>query len=204
MRILTAFAVSALYMSCLSSVAMAGLPNDEKHRFATDTEIQLVITQAQRAMQDYEHVVDIEEQQFAKTSTPADLSVDRKLIKNWKSIYEPLKSKPQLFNGPLGLDLVMMLDDVSRNAALAAHAAVLEALKQTVARNLQLADLLLTVSEQATSSSALTYSVCENAGALYELYVGAMEDLAVSVTDVASECSKLLKHGREANTAKKP
>ena len=94
--------------------------------FPTDDEINLLLTQTERAIQQYKPLIDQEETQMGKSYSEAVVK-DRQVISGLETAVKAFKSKPQAFNGPLGFVFFGWLDDADRNALLCASAASLQA-----------------------------------------------------------------------------
>jgi len=90
--------------------------------FPTDDEINLVLTQTDRAMQQYKPLIDQEEIQMGKSYTDAAAN-DRNVVNSLEMAVKAFRSKPQAFNGPLGFAFFEWLDDAGRNAVLCASGA---------------------------------------------------------------------------------
>lgn len=81
-------------------LALTGRAQDEKP-FPTDDEINLLLTQSDRAIQQYKKVRAEEERLMGKT--PADVAaVDQEVLNTWNMVYTALKPQPQKFNGGAG------------------------------------------------------------------------------------------------------
>jgi hypothetical protein len=158
----------------------------------TDTEINLVLTQTEPAMQQYKPLIDQEEVQTGKNG--ADTIVrDRQVVSGLEMAIKAFRVKPQGFNGPLGFAFFQWLDDASRNAALCAGGSSNQAMAQMLAGNADKADVLLHLGQGCADVSTLIYTVSENAGALYQRYVESEQELAEQAANVAQRCTDILK-----------
>jgi cell division protein FtsL len=89
-----------LYLGLLlTSVAVVNAQADKP--LPTNDEINLLLTQADRAIQQYEPLIDQEETQMGKTYVQA-VANDRHVVDALETAVKAFKSKPQAFNGPLG------------------------------------------------------------------------------------------------------
>jgi hypothetical protein len=161
--------------------------------FPTDTEINLVLTQADRAVQQYKPVIDQEEVQLGKSGADT-IARDRQVVSGLEMAVKTFTGKPQGFNGPLGFAFFEWLDDASRNAALCAAGSANQALGQLLAGNTDKADSLIHLAHSCADVSILIYTVSENAGSLYQRYVEAEQELAEQAVGVAEKCTDVLKH----------
>jgi hypothetical protein len=68
--------------------------------FPTDEEIRLVLTQTDRAIQQYKPLIDQQETQLTGVKEAA--ANDRKVVAALEIAVKAFREKPQAFNGPLG------------------------------------------------------------------------------------------------------
>jgi len=160
--------------------------------FPTDDEISLVLTQTERAIQQYKPLIDQEEAQMGKSATDA-VAHDREVVGGLEMAVKAFKGKPQGFNGPLGFAFFQWLDDADRNAVLCGSGASTQAALQMMAGNRDKAASLLHLAQSCTDVSTLIYTVSENAGSLYQRYVEAEQQLAVRGVEAAERCTDILK-----------
>ena len=139
--------------------------------FPTDTDINLVLTQTERAIQQYKPLIDQEEVQLGKNG--ADTTArDRQVVSGLEMAIKTFRGKPQGFNGPLGFAFFEWLDDASRNAALCAGDSSNQAMTQMLAGNADKATFLLHLGQSCADVSLLIYTVSENAGSVPEICRG--------------------------------
>jgi hypothetical protein len=160
--------------------------------FPTDDEIQLLLTQADRAMQQYKPLIDEEERQLGKNATDA-VAKDRQVVQAVELAVKAFKKHPQGFNGPLGFSFNEWLDDATRNALLCSQTAMSQSTTSMMAGKTADALEFVQLSKSCMDASNLIYTVSENVGALYERYVKAEEELANEGADVAQKCTDALK-----------
>jgi hypothetical protein len=183
---------STLVLLTITFAVVANAQNEKT--FPTDDEIKLVLTQTERAIQQYKPLIDQEEIQIGKSAADT-VATDRKVVNALETAVKAFKSKPQGFNGPLGFAFFEWLDDAERNAVLCGSGASTQAAQAMMAGNSSKASVLLDLSQSCTSVSTLIYTVSENAGALYQRYVEAEEQLAAQGSEVAQKCTDILKKG---------
>lgn len=175
----------------LVSAAVVGHGQDEKP-FPTDNEVNLLLTQADRAIQLYKPLIDQEEVQLGKAYAEA-VAKDRQVVRALEMALKALKAQPQGFNGPAGFAFFEWLDDADRNALLCASGASTQSTLDVIAGNTDRANSLIHLSQSCMDASALIYTVSENAGSLYQRYVEAEEQLARKGLEVAQKCAEALK-----------
>jgi hypothetical protein len=168
--------------------------------FPTNDEINLVLTQTERAMEQYKPLIDQQEIQMDKSYTDA-VGRDRQVVNALELAVKAFKEKPQGFNGPLGFAFFEWLDDATRNALLCGTAASTQGALQMMAGNRDKANSLLHLAQSCADVSTLIYTVSENAGALYQRYVSGEEQLAVQSVDMVEKCTDILK--KQGTPAKK-
>lgn len=157
--------------------------------FPTDDEINLVLNQTERAMQQYKPLIDQEEIQMG-TGYKEAAANDRRVVGALEMAVRAFKGKPQGFNGPLGFTFFEWLDDAGRNALLCSGGAMAQS---ALAKSADKADALVRLSQNCSDAATLIYTVSENAGSLYERYAQAEEQLAARAVEAAQKCTDILK-----------
>ena len=171
--------------------ATVGQAQDKDKPFPSHDEINLLLTQGDRAMEQYKAAVNLEEMELEKTPEEAGaVAKDRDVYAGWETMSKGMKGKPQLFNSQFGLEIVLLLDDASRNMLLCSNQASLQIPK---AGRVSDAQSLLHLAQSCSDTSTLIYTVSENAAALYRKYLAAEERLATESADVALKCTDILK-----------
>jgi hypothetical protein len=160
--------------------------------FPRDDEIRLVLTQADRAIDQYKPLLDQEQQVLGNEGAEA-VAKDREVVQGIELAIKGFGKNPQAFNGPLGFSFFEWLDDASRNAVLCATNAANKAFKSVLDGDKDNAISELHLSQNCTDASTLLYTVSENAGALYTRYVENEQKLAAEGARVAQKCAEILK-----------
>ncbi len=173
--------------------AVVGRTQDQK-TFAppTDDEINLVLTQADRAVQRYKVLVDQEEIQMGKDYAQA-VARDRQVVNAMEIALKALKAHPQGFNGLGGFAVILWLDDADRNALLCASGAFSQATINMMAGDKDKANNLIHLAQTCLDASSLLYTVSENVTSLYQRYVEAEQQLAEKGLETAQRCMDVLK-----------
>jgi hypothetical protein len=164
----------------------------DETQFPTNDEINLLLTQADRAMQQYKPLIDEEERQLGKTGAEA-VAKDRQVIQAVDIAVEVLKKQPQGFNSPAGFALFEWLDDAGRNALLCSSTVLMQSTMFMMAGKTDKANELIHLSQTCMDASTLIYTVSENAGALYERYLKAEQHLAEESFSTVQKCKDALK-----------
>ena len=174
--------------------AVVGRAQDQK-TFPTKDEINLLITQADRAVQLYKPLIDQEEIHLGKSAaTYAEaVSRDRQVVSALEMALKALKEKPEGFNGPAGFLLFMWLDDADRNALLCHSGALSQSTIYAMAGDMDKANDLIHFSRTCMDASVLLNTVSENAASLYQRYVEAEEKLAEKALEITQRCTEVLK-----------
>lgn len=181
-----------LFVLSAFSIPANSQDKDKDVNFATDDEIKLVLTQADRAIGQYKPLLDQEANMLGKEGAEA-VAKDREVIAGIEMAIKGFGKNPQAFNGPLGFSFFEWLDDASRNAALCSANAVGKAFESLLDGNKGQAESALNLSHNCTDASTLLYTVSENAGALYTRYVEGITKVAEGGADVAKKCTEALK-----------
>lgn len=182
------FALS-LCLGLLYPSLIAAKQDDNLSSFPSNTEINLLVTQASRAIDQYKVVVDQAEALLGKDA----FEQDRMLFAHWTQMRKVLKENPQAFNSSVGFEAVLDLDDASRNAALCAHGAATRALKDIANGTVQQTSLILNLSQSCTDASTLLYTVSENASSLYKKFLAWQRDATGKAMEVVQKCQDVLK-----------
>jgi len=163
-----------------------------KASFPNNDEINLMLTQADRAVQQYKPLIDVEERLLGKKEQEA-AAKDREVVQSLEMAIKAFRKNPQGFNGPLGFAFFEWIDDADRNALLCATGATNEATSYLIDSKVDQARELIQLAQSCSDAATLIYTVSENAGALYSRYVGGEEKLAQDGAKVAQECANVLK-----------
>lgn len=184
--------------------ASATVSRAQETTFPTNDEIQLVLTQADRAMQQYKPLVDQEELHFGKGTAEVEaVAKDREVVKSVEMAVQVLKRNPQGFNSAGGFALFEWLDDASRNAMVCSTSAMTQATVVLMNGEINKATELIHLGQSCMDVSNLIYTVSENAGALYERYARGMQTLAEKGAKAAQQCTDALKKMDTANKQRK-
>jgi hypothetical protein len=176
----------------LLTLSCVGVGRGDEAKFPSDNEIQLVLTQADRAMVQDKLAVADEERQMGKAATEA-VAKDRQVIQAVELAVQTFKKQPQGFNSAAGFAFFEWRDDADRNALLCAQAASSQSAAQMLSGSTERANDLLRLSQSCMDVSALIYTVSENAGALYEKYAKGEQELAEEGFNVSKSCTEALK-----------
>src|SRR5258708_33538455 len=113
----------------------------------SDEEINLLVTQAERGMDDYKTLLAQGQQLLGESPR------DRKVLETWEFARKVLRTKPQGFNSVAGFYVVTMLDDASRNAAILASSAAVPVVKKITRGEISpTTDLLVTLLQNSNST----------------------------------------------------
>src|SRR6266446_6633032 len=182
----------SILLFVLGSCCVRSQAQDRDVNFPTDEEIKLVLTQADRAIQEYKPLLDMEAKMYGKKGEAA-VAKDREVVSGIEMAIRSFGKNPQAFNGPLGFSFFEWLDDADRNALLCVSGASNEAIGHILAGDKEKAELAMSLSQSCLAVSTLLYTVSENAGALYTRYVQNEEKLAEQGAEVTKKCMEILK-----------
>jgi hypothetical protein len=185
-------------------VSFATIGRAQETTFPTNDEIQLVLTQADRAMQQYKPLIDQEELRFGKGKAEAEaVAKDREVVKAIEMAVLVLKKTPLGFNSAGGFALFEWLDDASRNALACSSSALTQATTSMMNGEISKATELIHLGQSCLDASNMIYTVSENAGALFERYAKASQNLAADAAKIAQQCTDTLKKMDAANKQRK-
>lgn len=188
-----------MFLSCCTCtfVVLTGLAalahGQTGNSFPTDDEINLLLTQTERALEQYKPLIDLEAAHPSKNGVDT-IAHNRQVVSGLEMAIKAFRAKPQEFNGPLGFAFFEWLDDASRNAALCSGGSINQAMSELmVGKNKNNAESLLDLARSCADASTLVYTVSENAGSLYQRYVTAEQELAKKAAEVAQRCTAVFK-----------
>ena len=169
MRLLSNFLKTAVAIALLIGLCAAAGHAQSKvagggPALPSDSDINLLLAQADSVMDQYRAAVTQEETVLGKAGAD-EVSRDKQLVGSWDFTLKGLQVKPQTFNGELGLEVVLMLDDASRNTALCSVAAVQNSAGAALAKS-------------CGDASAHLHTVSQSVSALYRQYLGAAQERA--------------------------
>jgi hypothetical protein len=164
---------------CLAVTCSAQQTKPEQEvDFPRTEEIQLVVTQAERAFEQYKQSVNAEANLPAAKQDESALNKDREVVEMSGKLIAGLKSKPQAFHGLGGLLLLSTLDDASRNAALCANAGMGELTQRLLSKfDTNSAYHTLTIIQTCSDVSLHLYTVSESVHALLVREMEAQQNL---------------------------
>ena len=181
----------------LNGISIAWAQQKNEVSFPTNDEVRLVLTQTERALQQYKPLLDEEEHLFGENGKEA-AAKDREVVAALDMAIKAFRQKPQGFNGPLGFAFFEWIDDSDRNVLLCASGASNDAVVSMINGEKSRSDSLMKLSQRCMDLSTLLYTVSENASALYMRYAEAEEQTAIEAADVGTKCVEELKKSEAA------
>lgn len=166
--------------------------NQDKASFPDDSEINLLLTQSERAFEMYATVIKDEQTGLGKQGHES-AAHDQQGLDRARRYLPKLAANPQGFNSPVGFLLVIDLDDASRNMAVCMGQASNAASLSEVAGNTSARDRQLALEQSCMDASQLLYTVSETAVSLYERYLVANHDLQQQEEEGIGKCMEILK-----------
>jgi hypothetical protein len=175
--------------------------NPDKPSFPDNSQINLLLTQTERAFETYE--LEIKEEQLELGKEGAESAArDRQVLNRVRQYLPKLKAKPQAFNSPAGFLLVIDLDDASRNMAVCMGQAGMDAGLLAAAGNASAGNSKLMFAQSCQGASQLLYTVSETAVSLYENYLFANWDLQQEAVETIGKCNGILNGLQKPGPAK--
>ena len=164
---------------------------NEERRFPTKDQIQLLLTQSERAFDAYEQVVGQETQAGGKIAQA--VPKDREVLMKARDLLARLKKSPDGFNTPAGFLLVGDLDDASRNMSVCMGQAALESGPIGIAGNVSEGQKYLHIAQACLDASMLLYTVSETAFNMYSEFLLAQDETTKRAMSTLGECVNALK-----------
>jgi hypothetical protein len=179
------------------SLTSAAFAQKRDTHFPTDDEIGLVLTQAERAVNEYKPLLDRWEKMLGKEGAEA-VAKNRETLRGIDAGITGFRKNPQAFNSPLGFPFFEWLDDACRNALLSSLSASNTAAVELIEGDTQKAQSNIELAKDFSNVSTVFYTVSENAGALYSRFVEGEEQLAKEAARTAIECGDILKNSKKS------
>jgi hypothetical protein len=188
-----------LTTSFLTALLLTGVPSFAQQKtdveFPKTEEITLVLTQAERAFEQYKNSVVMEQTLESSKRDPSSLKKDQEVVEMSHKLIVALKEHPDKFHGLGGLLLLSTLDDASRNAALCSSSGSAEIAKGLIDHfDPKDAYQIMTVIQNCSDVSLHLYTVSESVHALMVRELEAQEDLNNQAMELATKCTELMKN----------
>jgi hypothetical protein len=178
----------------LSGNVAAQQQQAKEPEFPTTEEIQLVVTQSERSIEQYRQSVVLESGLVSAKEDPSGVTKDQGVIESATKLIAALKKNPEGFHGLGGLLLLSLLDDASRNAALCSNAGIAEITQGLIAKpDANTAYRILNISNSCMNASTHLYTVSESVEALLEREMKAQQHLNDRAMKLANECTAVMK-----------
>jgi hypothetical protein len=168
---------------------------EEERTFPTKDQIQLLLTQSERALDIYELAIEQETQAGGKIAQA--VAKDREVLTAARDLLARLKKSPDGFNGPAGFLLVGNLDDASRNMSVCMGQAGMESGFEGMAGNASEAQRYLHLVQTCLDASTLLYTVSETAFNMYSESLLAQDGMTKRAMATLEGCVNLLKENQK-------
>jgi len=183
-----------LAVCMLLSVSATQQQESKEPDFPTTDEIQLVVTQSERSIEQYRQSVVLEAELVSAKEDPSGVRKDQELIESATKLIAALKKNPEGFHVLGGLLLLSLLDDASRNAALCSNTGMAEITQGLIAKpDANTAYRILNISNGCIAASTHLYTVSESVEAMLEREMKAQQNLNEKAMNVAKKCTGVLK-----------
>jgi hypothetical protein len=169
---------------------------EEEHQFPTKGQIEVLLTQSERAFDVYEQTL----KQEAQMGGDWEKSVvnDHKVLANARELLARLKTSPDGFNSPGGFLLVGGLDDASRNMSVCMGQARLRSATSAIAEgNVSEGQSYLHLVQSCLDASMLLYTVGETAFNMYCDYLLAEDQMSKKAMSSLEQCVGILKKNQQ-------
>jgi hypothetical protein len=190
-RLVSTFWILFAAISCVAQQQ----PRKEEPEFPKSNEIVLVVTQAERAFQEYKQSVALELELPTSLKDPSAAKKDLQVFDETIKLISALKTNPEGFHGLGGLLLLSALDDASRNAALCSGTAYGDAMQTVMAGDdVNAARDYLHIGLSCLGVSGHLYTVSESVQELVVREAKAQQILNQQATEFAEKCSALMRN----------
>ena len=181
-----------LIMILLSTqLASSQQQKEEDHTYPTKDQIQLLLTQSERAFDVYEGT--LTQEAAAGGDLGKSAIKDKELLVSARNLLGSLKKSPDGFNSPGGFLLVGDLDDASRNMSLCMGQAGMQSGTQAISGNINEGERSLRLVQACMDASTLLYTVSETAFNMYTEYLFAEHEMMDKAMSGLQDCASMLK-----------
>jgi hypothetical protein len=190
-------AARIVLLSLFASVNVQAPGNHKDFNFPKTHEIQLAVSQAERAFDQYDRSITLESALPSMQADKTAVERDREVLKNAKVVIAGLQKKPDAFHGPGGLLLLGLLDDASRNAALcdaSAFSDIGAGLMSEKGLDRAKAYEFMHIGQACQDVSVQLYTVSENVHALLVRELESQQAANQQATEMLTRCTALLKN----------
>jgi hypothetical protein len=181
-------------MLLLSTKLASSQQKKEEHTPPTKDQIDLLLTQSERAFDVYEQT--LTQEAAAGGDLGKSALKDKELLVNARELLGRLKKSPDLFNSPGGFLLVGDLDDASRNMSLCMGQAGLASGTEAAAGNYHEGEQYLHLLKDCMDASTLLYTVSETAFNMYAQYLFDEREMMDKAVSALQECTNVLKNNQ--------
>jgi len=155
--------------------------------FPTNDEINLVLTQMDRALERYRPLLDDQETQIGQ-SVISQVAEGRRLSSSLAEAIKTIKPRPFAFNGPAGFTLLQSLTAIDRNVLQCEVAASSQSAGYMLAGKPDTSDTLMHLSQSCTDLSTLIFTISEQASSLFKRYVTTEDQQSAQIREEARRC----------------
>jgi hypothetical protein len=171
----------------------------KEENFPKSDEIQLVLSQSERAFEQYDRSIKLEAGLPSALEDSSMLEKDRQIVNLAGRLISGLKRNPDAFHGVGGLLLLGALDDASRNAALCfgtAFADIGNGLLAAKGLDRAKAYELMHIGQACQDVSVQLYTISENVHALMVRELEGQQILSGKAVDALNQCVAVVKNGK--------
>jgi len=178
----------------LTRCAMAQQEKLKTPQFSSTDEIQLVLTQSERVLEQYKQSLTMEAELPTFKHDPSAVEKDTEVYNRGVELVGALSKHPEGFHGVGGLLLMSSLDDASRNAALCSGTAYNDTMEAVMTKSdVHSAESWMHVGLSCINISGYLYTVSESVQALLVRDLKAQQMLNQSAVETVNSCIAALK-----------
>jgi hypothetical protein len=178
----------AIALLCTSTLPAKAVPpaSNNVQNFPRKEEIELVVSQSDRAFESYKQSLALEELLDSTKQKSFGIEQDKNVLKMARQLIAGLSKNPDAFHGVGGLLLLSILDDASRNAALCSASGFSE---MANVKDVSAGYQLIAVVQSCTAVSQQLYTVSESVQALLIREMESQAVLNEQAIEALNNCS---------------
>jgi len=165
---------------------------EEEHPFPSKDQIELLLTQSERAFDVYDQTLKQEAQMGADWKQA--VAKDEEVLTRARDLLARLKTSPDGFNTPAGFLLVGGLDDASRNMSVCMGQAGMLSATTMIEGNVSQGQRYLHLTQSCLDASTLLYTVSETAFNMFSEYLLSEDQMTKKAMSSLQQCVGILKN----------
>ena len=194
-----------MLFGCFACLAAIAQTKDKEPRLPTTDEIQLVVSQADRAIDQYDGTIALEATLLSSQQNKSALEKDRQVVELTRRLLASLKKNLDAFHGLGGFLLFSSLDDATRNSSLCSASAFSEistGLLSDKGLDKAKAFELMHIAQACQDASLQLYTISENIHALMVRELEWQEMMSGRALEALNTCTTMLNQMKKSTSDK--